>query len=138
MDIFVSVTTNDGQAVVSINSAEGKKYFPLTKRGCIAAGKYLAEIGAESWSNSSSVDFPKEIKPSFRHNVSDLMVEGFRLVPPVVQETVVGNYEIRGNQYVAIAINVKNPKDSHYFDIDPGVNNNAFIRACGWAYEPED
>lgn len=59
------------------------------------------------------------------------------LAPPVVQETVVGDYEIRGNQYVAIAINVKNPKDSHYFDIDPDVNNNAFIRACGWAYEPE-
>lgn len=59
------------------------------------------------------------------------------LAPPVVQETVVGDYEIRGNQYVAIAINVNNPKDSHYFDIDPDVNNNAFIRACGWAYEPE-
>jgi hypothetical protein len=52
-----------------------------------------------------------------------------------VQETVVGDYEIRGNEYVAIAINVNNPKDSHYFDIDPDVNNNAFVRACGWAYE---
>ena len=134
--IFVSVTKNDGQAVVSINAAQERKYFPLTKRGCIAAGKWLAEIGADSWSNSSSVDFPKEVKPRFRHNVSDLMTEGFRSVPPVVQETVVGDYEIRGNQYVAIAINVKNPKDSHYFD--PDVNNNAFIRACGWAYVPED
>lgn len=56
----------------------------MTKRGCIAAGKWLAEIGAEDWSNSSSVDFPKEVKPRFRHNVSDLMVEGFRSVPPVV------------------------------------------------------
>jgi hypothetical protein len=138
MDIFVSVTKNNGVAVVSIDSDEGKKFFPLTKRGCIAAGKHLAEIGADSWSNSSSVDFPKEVKPRFRHNVSDLMGEGFRSVPTIVQETVVGDYEIRGNQYVAIAINVKNPNDSHCFDIDPDVNNNAFIRACGWAYGEGD
>lgn len=138
MDIFVSVTRIDGEAVVSINAAEGRKFFPLTKRGCIAAGKYLAEIRAESWSNSSSVDFPKEVKRSFRHDVSELMMQGYRSIPPIVQETVVGDYEIRGNQYVAIAINVKNPSDSHLFDIDPDVNNNAFVRACGWAYEPEN
>ena len=51
---------------------------------------------------------------------------------------IVGDYEISGNAMVAIAINRNNPRDSTYFTIDPGVNNNAFIRACGWAYEPED
>jgi hypothetical protein len=137
--IFVSVRKNDeGQAVVSINAAEGTKHFPLTKRGCIAAGKWLGEIRAEDWSNSSSVDYPKEIKPSFRHNVSELMIQGYRSIPPVVQEALVGEYEIRGNKYVAIAINVKNPLDSHRFDIDPDVNNNAFVRACGWASKPEN
>lgn len=50
----------------------------------------------------------------------------------------VGNYEIYGNKYVAIAINVLDPKDSHYFTIDPEANNDAFVRACGWAYEPEN
>lgn len=54
----------------------------------------------------------------------------------VVQKERVGDYEIYGNMYIAIAVNVNNPKDSHYFDIDPEVNNNAFVRACGWAYEP--
>ena len=52
--------------------------------------------------------------------------------------TEVGEYEISGNQFIAIAINKTNPKDSHWFEIDPDVNNDAFIRACGWAYEPED
>lgn len=55
----------------------------------------------------------------------------------VIMEERVENYEIRGNQYIAIAISANDPKDAHYFDIDPDCNNNAFIRACGWAYEPE-
>ena len=45
-------------------------------------------------------------------------------------------YYISGNRYLAIAINVKNPKDAHHFSIDPDVNNDAFIRACGWAFQP--
>lgn len=56
----------------------------------------------------------------------------------IVREAKVADYEIRGNQHIAIAINVNDPKDVHWFDIDPDVNNDAFIRACGWAYEPED
>lgn len=53
-----------------------------------------------------------------------------------MERTIVGDYEICGNKYVAIAINIKKPQDAHYFDIDPEVNNDAFVRACGWAYEP--
>lgn len=55
-----------------------------------------------------------------------------------VRKKIVGKYEIHGNQYVAIAVNRDDPKDSHYFDIDPEVNNDAFVRACGWAYEPSN
>jgi hypothetical protein len=47
-------------------------------------------------------------------------------------------YHIAGNKYFAIAINVNDPSDVNWFDIDPDVNNDAFIRAQGWAYEPED
>lgn len=54
----------------------------------------------------------------------------------MVEITTIGDYEIHGNQYVAIAVNSHNPKDSHYFTIDPDTNNNAFIRACAWASEP--
>jgi len=43
----------------------------------------------------------------------------------------VSDYEIAGNQYIAIAINIYYPKDFHYFDIDSDINNDAFIRACG-------
>ena len=51
-----------------------------------------------------------------------------------IRTTVWYDYFITGNQYLAIAINLKDPKDAHYFDIDPEVNNDAFVRACGWAY----
>lgn len=47
---------------------------------------------------------------------------------------IIHGYIIAGNQFIAIAINVDDSKDVHYFDIDPEVNNNAFIRAIGWAY----
>lgn len=47
-------------------------------------------------------------------------------------------YLITGNKYVAIAINVNNPKEAHYFTIDPDVNNDAFVRACGWAHPGPD
>lgn len=141
MNYFVSVTMYQGRACVKVDGrADGIMYFPLTAKGCRAAGAWIAEKKQESWMNSSSVDFPKEIKPSFRHDVRELMNEGFAACIPdeVVKHDRVGDYEIYGNQFVAIAVNVNNPKDSHYFNIDPDVNNNAFIRACGWAYEPED
>jgi hypothetical protein len=50
-----------------------------------------------------------------------------------IQQNVVGYYEIHGNQYVAIAVHIKDPSDAHYFTIDPDVNNNAYIRACNFA-----
>ena len=43
-------------------------------------------------------------------------------------------YLITGNKYVAIAVNLEDESDSHCFTIDPEVNNDAFVRACGWAY----
>lgn len=46
-------------------------------------------------------------------------------------------YYIVGNEKVAIAINENDPDDSHTFTRDPGVNNNAYIRAMGWAYPGE-
>ena len=45
-------------------------------------------------------------------------------------------YHIAGNENIAIAINVDDPYDAHYFTRDPEVNDNAYIRAMGWAYEP--
>ena len=47
-------------------------------------------------------------------------------------------YQIVGNEDYAFAINESDPEDIHHFDRDPEVNNDAFIRACGWAYEPND
>ena len=47
-------------------------------------------------------------------------------------------YYIVGNKNYAFAINEGDDSDNHYFDRDPDVNDDAFIRACGWAYEPED
>ncbi len=50
--------------------------------------------------------------------------------------TTVGEYEIAGNDYVAIAINVNNPDDAHYFIYEaPGDHNlsSAFDKAVAWA-----
>lgn len=140
MNYFVSVTRHEGQAVVKVDGRGGNiAYFPLTVRGCREAGAWLYAEKQESWMNSSSVDFPQEVKKHFRHDVRELMEEGFTAcVPaPAVRHERVEDYEIYGNQHVAIAVNVNNPRDSHYFTLDPGVNNDAFVRACGWAYEPE-
>lgn len=54
--------------------------------------------------------------------------------PMNIRTTVWYDYFITGNQHLAIAINLKDEKDAHYFTIDPEVNNDAFVRACGWAY----
>ncbi len=43
-------------------------------------------------------------------------------------------YHIAGNINLAIAISVTDPSDCHWFDRDPDVNNNAYIRAKGWAW----
>lgn len=34
---------------------------------------------------------------------------------------VVGEYLIYGNKFLSIAINVSNPSDANYFDIDPKI-----------------
>lgn len=145
MRYYVSITKKNSRPIVRIQGEGKTQDFPLSKRGCLTAGRYLYLQKQESWICSSSVDFPKEIHPEFRHDVHALLTEGWRnshdAVTPsteVVQEKRVADYEIRGNQFIAIAINVNDPKDAHYFTIDPDVNNNAFVRACGWAYEPED
>jgi hypothetical protein len=51
--------------------------FPLTKAGCIAAGRHLYAIGAVRWLCSSSVDHPREVEPWFEWNVSDLLDAGY-------------------------------------------------------------
>jgi hypothetical protein len=77
MNYFVTVTKQADDAVIEIDGGGRNEQFPLTKRGCLAAGRYLFNAKQESWMCSSSVDFPKEVKPTFRHNVHDLIQEGF-------------------------------------------------------------
>lgn len=63
------------------------------------------------------------------NNINDLMD---------AQKTIVDHWFIVGNQQYAFAINMNDEKEIHYFDIDPEVNNNAYIRAQGWAYPGSD
>ena len=145
MKYYVSVVKVKNVPTIKIEGEGATTNFPLNKRGGRAAGRFLFLKQQESWMCSSTVDHPKEVHPDFRHDLRELMEEGWHAakaeVTPsteVVQQERVEDYEIRGNKFIAIAINVNNPEDVHYFDIDPDVNNNAFIRACGWAYEPKD
>ena len=52
-----------------------------------------------------------------------------------METTLYCGYYIAGNQHMAIAINAEDPTDVHYFTIDPDVNNDAYVRAQGWAYD---
>lgn len=139
MNYFVSVTKHEGKPAVKVDGRGGNiRYFPLTIKGCKAAGAWLYAEKQESWMCSSSVDFPNEVKRGCHYDVRTLMSEGYAacVPPPAIRTERVGDYAVCGNQHVAIAINVNNPADSHYFTIDPDVNNDAFVRACGWAHEP--
>lgn len=61
----------DGQIVPSF-------FRPLTIRGCIQLGKFIAEQKATSFFYSSSADFAHEYKPGFRHDVRELVQHGYR------------------------------------------------------------
>jgi hypothetical protein len=50
--------------------------FPLTKKGCRAAGMWLADQRQTKWLNSSTVDYP-EVSSRFRGDVRELMQEGY-------------------------------------------------------------
>lgn len=74
---YVSVTRNETQAVLRVRANETHDY-PLTKNGCLQAGRDLFNSGAESWLCSSSVDFPEEVKKSFKHDIRELLDQGFQ------------------------------------------------------------
>jgi len=57
--------------------------------------------------------------------------------PGEIRKRKVGEYNIVGNKNYAFACHLIGPPD-HYFTRDPEVNDDAFVRACGWAYEPDD
>ena len=67
----------EGKAVVVVKTNQHEKY-PLTFAGCRQVGADLYAGGFETYTCSSSVDFPEEIKPSFRGDVRSLINEGFR------------------------------------------------------------
>lgn len=81
MDPFVSVEKHKGEAVIKVRIGDKAYRYPLTKAGCLQAGReiYTRFDGeVESWMNSSSVDFPQEVKKGFRWDVREVMAEGFR------------------------------------------------------------
>ena len=78
MNYFVSVTNHEDKPVVQIRDDNDIPVrFPLTKLGCIEAGKYLRNQKQESWLCSSSVDFPKEVKKGFKYDVHELLYQGY-------------------------------------------------------------
>lgn len=75
---FLTIEEVDGVAILEVQCCYGIKHFPLTKLGCIKAGAYLKSIGCDSWMYSSSLDFPREYKKSFKYNVNELILEGHK------------------------------------------------------------
>jgi hypothetical protein len=74
-------------------------------------------------------------EPSYEQLTGEPEIEG-DADPGEIREKVVESYRIVGNKNYAFACNMNDDKDNHYFTRDPDVNDDAFIRACGWAYEP--
>lgn len=75
---FVTVTKVLGKPVVQVRIGTEIVNYPLTRVGCLNAGRAIQASGAESWQNSSSVDFPQEVKPGCRLDVREIMSEGFQ------------------------------------------------------------
>ena len=60
------------------------------------------------------------------------------MIIPHLQTRVCYDYIVTGNDYIAIAVNIDNPKDAHYFtphtkEIDD-IEMTAFDRAVGWCF----
>ena len=78
MSYHVSVSKHIGKPVLIVLDSQDKaKIHPLTKASCIQAGRDMFLAGQESWTNSSTVDFPQEIRPGFKHDIRELMNAGF-------------------------------------------------------------
>ena len=79
MRYLVSVEKHDDKPCVKVKCGDNAcQRYPLTKKGCLQAGRDLFAEGQESWMNSSSVDFPQEVKPGCKLDVRELMSEGYR------------------------------------------------------------
>jgi len=77
VDPYVSLEMHDGMAVIKVAVGKNALRFPLTKAGCLAAGRDIFKMDAPHFMCSSSVDFPQLIKPRCRLDVRELMSEGF-------------------------------------------------------------
>lgn len=141
---FVSVTTIEDNPVVKIERRNSTSaYFPLTEQGCLDAGKFMFNEKQENWQCSSSVDFPNEVDENFEGDVGELMREGYvsAFPPTVIFEKTVGNYEVRGNDFVAFAISSTDPEDCMQFSMsqstpktsDRFIQDCAFLQAVRWA-----
>ena len=79
---MISIEGTGSKAVIKADNLLARNYppirsFPLTKKGCISMGKFIWSSGATHWMCSSSVDFPKESKPSFKWDVRHLLNQGW-------------------------------------------------------------
>lgn len=78
VEAFIEVKRISGTPFIVVNVDNSGSYeFPLTKRGAIEAGKFLHKTKLEHWMCSSSMDFPYEVKRGFKHDIRELMREGY-------------------------------------------------------------
>ena len=153
MTTILSITGIGSNAIIQADSpslitAKGVS-FPLTKRGCMKMGEFLFNSQVSHWLCSSSIDFPREIKPSFKYDVRDLLDSGWKDAckkqggkpdeslghDESVSHERIGEWEIYGNAFVAIMINVHDPSDSYSYSIGGRRDSsyNAFDEAMSTA-----
>ena len=75
-EAFVFTTIYRKQPKLRVSYRDGTtKSYPLTELGCTLAGIDLFKNGVESWTNSSTVDFPECCECTF--DIRKLMEDGY-------------------------------------------------------------
>ncbi len=74
----ILVQTYRKKPVLLVMTESWSHRYPLTPTDCRQAGADLFLSGVEEWGYSSSVDFPREVKPGFRGDVRILVAEGWQ------------------------------------------------------------
>ena len=76
--MIVGILKKGNKAMITV-SCRGKivKSKTLTKANCQEVGRFLHDLGIESWLYSSSCDFPQEFKPRCRLDVRKLVGDGW-------------------------------------------------------------
>lgn len=80
MKVTIRLTRNRRPIEVAFgdNLSKQKRYFELSKDGCIRTGVFLFSLQPESVMHDSSLNFPNIVKPRCKLNIKRWIYDGYR------------------------------------------------------------